>query len=319
MSSFTDFLKSIFQQSANSAQVDDGPADEIYRAYATEFDLEVDAIDLADVIAGASPDLSKGWLELEDHGWNTAVNSANAIYTNLLAEMSGDLGTLSSVDQLANLENHSISILIDQSGSMKGQPMAQAAAVSKLLMKTLNERGAKTELLGFSTCGWHGGFARKRWLANGRPSRPGRLCSLMHIVYKDADEETLNEQRWQAMLNPNILRENVDGEALMWATSRLSLHSETHKTLVIISDGAPVDDSTLTQNGPSYLEKHLRKVIESIEGDSDIALAAIGIGYAVDRFYSRSVAIKNATDLPKATAAMLKRVLGRPNVRGTPS
>ncbi len=136
----------------------------------------------------------------------------------------------SSVGQHDNLENHIISILIDQSGSMKGEPIAQAAAVSKLLMETLNERGAKTELLGFSTCGWHGGFARKQWLANGRRSPPGRLCSLMHIVYRNADEESLNEQRWQAMLNPNILRENVDGEALLWAAGRLNLHSQ-HKKL----------------------------------------------------------------------------------------
>ncbi len=309
MKSIVQFLTSNLLWTVKSKDVGEGPADELYQAYTTEFDLEVDAINIPRVIPTASPDKCKGWLELGDFQWKAAISKAEEIYSHMLGQASDVSSSWRDSVGGANLSGHSISILIDQSGSMKGEPIAQAAAASKLLLKILGECGARTELLGFSTAGWHGGFARKLWASQGRPSRPGRLCSLLHIIYKSPDEKMLDEKRWQAMLNPDILRENVDGEAILWAANRLKLHPEKQKILIVISDGAPVDDSTLSENGPSYLEKHLRHVIQTIEDSSYITLAAVGIGYAVDRYYGRSVFTKDITNLPAAMAEILRKVV----------
>lgn len=288
-----------------SSCVPDGSPDEVYRPYTATFDLELDAKDLRSIIPEASPDKSRGWLEASNYAWDAAVESSKAIYERLPANFNLPISDPSNG---AYPEDLVVSILVDQSGSMKGQPIAQAAAASKMLVEVLLKHRVRVELLGFSTAGWHGGFSRKLWKSSGQPSRPGRLCALMHIVYKSVDDSALCDERWQAMLNPDILRENIDGEAILWATNRLKLLSEKRKILIIISDGAPVDDSTLMQNGPSYLERHLMSVIHNIESSPDVGLAAIGIGYAVDRYYCQSVMIAEAGKLPEAIHQLLTRL-----------
>lgn len=292
-----------------STDVPDGQPDEIYRPYTTKFDLEVDAIDLRNIILEASPDKSKGWLEASECAWNTAIEAAKVNYEKLAARSANF--SLPTSANAAHAEDIVVAILVDQSGSMKGELIAQAAAASKMLVEILLRHRVCAELLGFSTAGWHGGFSRKLWKSAGQPSRPGRLCALMHIVYKSADEAALSDERWRAMLNPDVLRENVDGEAILWAANRLKLRPEKRKILLVISDGASVDDSTLMQNGPSYLERHLVGVINEIEENSDIDLAAIGIGHAVDRYYRQSVTIANAAELPKAMQALLGVLFAR--------
>lgn len=181
-----------------------------------------------------------------------------------------------------------VSLLIDQSGSMKGEPIAAAASALQAFEAMLSVAGARTEVLGFSTAGWRGGYPRQAWLHEGRPPRPGRLCALLHIVYKSADETVWSAQSQNAMLHPDLLRENVDGEALDWAAARLASISARYKLLIILSDGAPVDDSTLAENGPSYLERSLRRSIARIEDGNEIFVGALGIDYAVDRYYRHS-------------------------------
>jgi cobaltochelatase CobT len=184
-------------------------------------------------------------------------------------------------------ENLSVCVLIDQSGSMVNQApglVGQLRALTEIYSDTDHEIG----IFGFTTMGWHGGMARDAWKKAGRPKYPGRLCSLLHIVYKPF-ELPAPEAHWQAMLNPGLFFENVDGEALEWGSRLLAARPPAKKLLIVLSDGASVDDSTLMANGPNILERHLLGVIAQIQGDQSIRLGAIGLGYAVDRYYSCSV------------------------------
>ncbi len=191
-----------------------------------------------------------------------------------------------------------VSLLIDNSGSMRGRPISIAAISADILARTLERCGVKTEVLGFTTRAWKGGQSREHWLANGRPALPGRLNDLRHIVYKPADAPWRRARTSLGlMMREGLLKENIDGEALLWAHSRLIGRSEDRKILMVISDGAPVDDSTLSVNSGSYLEKHLRQVIGWIETKSPVQLVAIGIGHDVTRYYNRAVTIMDADQL----------------------
>ncbi|HZF44421.1 MAG TPA: cobaltochelatase subunit CobT [Sphingomonadaceae bacterium] len=191
-----------------------------------------------------------------------------------------------------------VTLLIDNSGSMRGRPISIAAISADILARTLERCGVKTEILGFTTRAWKGGQAREKWLADARPPQPGRLNDLRHIVYKRADEPWRRARRnLGLMMREGLLKENIDGEALLWAHSRLLARSEDRRILMVISDGAPVDDSTLSVNSSTYLEKHLRQVIGWIETKSPIELAAIGIGHDVTRYYDRAVTIMDAEQL----------------------
>ena len=182
-----------------------------------------------------------------------------------------------------------VSLLIDNSGSMRGRPISIAATCADVLARTLERCGVATEILGFTTRGWKGGQSREQWLSEGRPPHPGRLNDLRHIIYKRADEPYRHSRRSLGlMMREGLLKENIDGEALLWAHGRLLARPEERRILLVISDGAPVDDSTASANGGTYLEKHLRQVIGWIEGRSSIELAAIGIGHDVTRYYSRA-------------------------------
>jgi cobaltochelatase CobT len=191
-----------------------------------------------------------------------------------------------------------VTLLIDNSGSMRGRPISIAAISADIMARTLERCGVKTEILGFTTRAWKGGQARESWLAAGRPAHPGRLNDLRHILYKAADEPWRRAKKSLGlMMREGLLKENIDGEALLWAHSRLIARPEDRKILMVISDGAPVDDSTLSVNHGAYLERHLRQVIGWIEGKSPVELCAIGIGHDVTRYYARAVTIMDAEQL----------------------
>ena len=191
-----------------------------------------------------------------------------------------------------------VSLLIDNSGSMRGRPITVAALCSDILAKTLEKCLIKTEILGFTTKAWKGGESREKWIKKGKPSNPGRLNDLRHIIYKSADSPSRrSKQNLGLLLREGILKENIDGEALKWANSRLKNRQEKRKILIIISDGAPVDDSTLSVNPGNYLEKNLREVINQIQDNKEIELIAIGIGHDVSRYYSKAITIMDVDQL----------------------
>ena len=194
-----------------------------------------------------------------------------------------------------------VTLLLDNSGSMRGRPIMVAACCADILARTLERCGVKVEILGFTTKAWKGGQARESWLGEGKPANPGRLNDLRHIVYKTADAPWRRAKRNLAlMMREGLLKENIDGEALTWAHKRLLGRPEQRRILMMISDGAPVDDSTLSVNSGSYLEHHLRQVIEEIETRSPVELLAIGIGHDVTRYYRRAVTITDPSELAGA-------------------
>jgi cobaltochelatase CobT len=191
-----------------------------------------------------------------------------------------------------------VTLLIDNSGSMRGRPISIAAISADIMARTLERCGVKTEILGFTTRAWKGGQSREQWLAAGRPPMPGRLNDLRHIIYKKADDPWRRARKnLGLMMREGLLKENIDGEALLWAHSRLIARQEERRILMVISDGAPVDDSTLSVNSGTYLERHLRQVIDWIENRSPVQLVAIGIGHDVTRYYRRAVTIMDAEQL----------------------
>ncbi len=199
-----------------------------------------------------------------------------------------------------------VSLLIDNSGSMRGRPISIAATCADVLARTLERCGVATEILGFTTRGWKGGQSRENWLSEGRPPNPGRLNDLRHIIYKRADQPYRHARRSLGlMMREGLLKENIDGEALMWAHHRLLTRPEERRILLVISDGAPVDDSTASANGGTYLEKHLRQVIGWIETRSNVELGAIGIGHDVTRYYERAITIMDADQLGGALIEQL--------------
>jgi len=206
-----------------------------------------------------------------------------------------------------------VTLLLDNSGSMRGRPISIAAISADILARTLERVGVKTEILGFTTRAWKGGQAREDWLAKGRPAGPGRLNDLRHIIYKRADEPWRRARKSLGlMMREGLLKENIDGEALLWAHHRLIGRAEERKILMVISDGAPVDDSTLSVNNGSYLEKHLRQVIAWIENRSPVELAAIGIGHDVTRYYTRAVTIMDAEQLGGTMVEQLASLFDAP-------
>ncbi|WP_022682406.1 cobaltochelatase subunit CobT [Sphingobium bisphenolivorans] len=202
------------------------------------------------------------------------------------------------IERDAEFRDTVVTLLIDNSGSMRGRPISIAAISADIMARTLERCGVKTEILGFTTRAWKGGQSREDWLAAGRPPMPGRLNDLRHIIYKKADEPWRRARKnLGLMMREGLLKENIDGEALLWAHQRLIARNEERRILMVISDGAPVDDSTLSVNSGTYLERHLRQVIDWIENRSPVQLVAIGIGHDVTRYYRRAVTIMDAEQL----------------------
>ena len=206
-----------------------------------------------------------------------------------------------------------VTLLIDNSGSMRGRPIMVAALCADILARTLERCGVKTEILGFTTRAWKGGHARELWVKGGKPAQPGRLNDLRHIVYKAADAPWRRARKnLGLMMREGLLKENIDGEALVWAHQRLLGRPEARRILMVISDGAPVDDSTLSVNSGHYLERHLREVIAEIEGASPVELIAVGIGHDVTRYYRRAVTIVDVEQLGGAMTDKLAELFDEP-------
>ncbi len=210
-----------------------------------------------------------------------------------------------------------VTLVLDNSGSMRGRPITVAATCADILARTLERCGVSVEILGFTTRAWKGGQAREKWLKDGKPANPGRLNDLRHIVYKSADAPWRRARRnLGLMMREGLLKENIDGEALLWAHHRLMARPEQRKILMMISDGAPVDDSTLSVNPGNYLEKHLRAVIDLIETRSPVELLAIGIGHDVTRYYRRAVTIVDAEELAGAMTEQLASLFEEESTHG---
>ncbi|WP_343344241.1 cobaltochelatase subunit CobT [Sphingomicrobium sp. XHP0239] len=210
------------------------------------------------------------------------------------------------IERETDFKDTVVSLLIDNSGSMRGRPISIAAICADIMTRTLERCGVKSEILGFTTRAWKGGLSREDWRAAGCPPNPGRLNDLRHIVYKKADEPYRHARRPMGlMMREGLLKENIDGEALVWAHQRLIARPEERRILMVISDGAPVDDSTGSANSGTYLESHLRQVIDWIETKSPVELAAIGIGHDVTRYYARAVTIMDADQLGGALIEQL--------------
>ncbi|MEZ5810407.1 MAG: cobaltochelatase subunit CobT [Rhizobiaceae bacterium] len=225
----------------------------------------------------------------------------------VIDEMKGTFASLSfKQERDTKFRDTVVTLLIDNSGSMRGRPITVAATCGDILARTLERCGVSVEILGFTTRAWKGGQARERWLKENKPANPGRLNDLRHIIYKSADTPWRRARRnLGLMMREGLLKENIDGEALLWAHRRLLGRPEQRKILMMISDGAPVDDSTLSVNPGNYLERHLRAVIELIESRSPVELLAIGIGHDVTRYYRRAVTIVDAEELAGAMTEQL--------------
>ena len=303
------------------------PPDFDYRAYTHAFDETVAAEELCD-----AEELLRlrGYLDTQLVHLQSAVTKlANRLQRRLMAQQNriwqfdqeeglldaARLGRVITnpthaltykVEQDTEFRDTVVTLLIDNSGSMRGRPISIAAISADILARTLERCQVKTEILGFTTRAWKGGQSRERWLAEGRPVKPGRLNDLRHIVYKSADAPWRRARKnLGLMMREGLLKENIDGEALLWAHSRLVARSEDRRILLVISDGAPVDDSTLSVNSGTYLERHLRQVIGWIETRSPVELAAIGIGHDVTRYYRRAVTIMDAEQLGGAIVDQL--------------
>ncbi len=291
----------------------------IYRAYSMAADEVVEADKLCDadelgrlrhlldqqlshlqsVIARLANRLQRRLLAKQTRAWEFDLEEGILDAARLSRVVTNPVLPLSyKQEQEMEFRDTVVTLLIDNSGSMRGRPITVAAMSADILARTLERCGVKVEILGFTTRAWKGGQARERWIAAGKPSNPGRLNDLRHIVYKPADAPWRRARRnLGLMLREGILKENIDGEALMWAYNRLLGRPEERRILMVISDGAPVDDSTLSVNPGNYLEKHLREVIREIERIGAVELTAIGIGHDVTRYYRRAVTIVDAEQL----------------------
>lgn len=290
-----------------------------YRAYTTAFDEVVDAADLCDpdelarlrqmldqqlshlqgVISKLANRLQRRLQAKQQRSWEFDIDEGILDAARLARVVVNPVLPLSfKKEKEMDFRDTVVTLLIDNSGSMRGRPISIAAMSADILARTLERCAVKTEILGFTTRAWKGGDSRAQWMQSGKPAAPGRLNDLRHIVYKAADTPWRRARKnLGLMLREGILKENIDGEALLWAHNRVIGRSEQRRILMVISDGAPVDDSTLSVNPGNYLERHLRQVIDYIETRSPVELVAIGIGHDVTRYYRRAVTIVDAEQL----------------------
>ncbi len=261
--------------------------------------LDQQLANLSNVVARLANRLQRRLLAQQNRSWSFDLEEGLldvARLTRVIVDPTAPLSFKQEED--TEFRDTVVSLLIDNSGSMRGRPIMVAAVCADILARTLERCAVKVEILGFTTRAWKGGASRDDWLKAGKPASPGRLNDLRHIVYKSADAPWRRARKnLGLMMREGLLKENIDGEALMWAHQRLIGRSEQRRILMVISDGAPVDDSTLSVNSGHYLERHLRKVIAEIEGKSPVELIAIGIGHDVTRYYRRAVTIVDVEQL----------------------
>ncbi|MGX9962254.1 cobaltochelatase subunit CobT [Roseomonas sp. F4] len=291
----------------------------VYRAYSKAFDEVVEADDLCDaeelarlrqqldqqlshlqgVVSKLANRLQRRLMAQQQRAWEFDLEEGLLDVARLARVVVNPMQSLSyKREREADFRDTVVTLLIDNSGSMRGRPITVAAMCCDILARTLERCAVKTEILGFTTRAWKGGQSRERWVQEGKPRNPGRLNDLRHVIYKSADAPWRRARKnLGLMLREGLLKENIDGEALEWAYKRLLTRTEHRRILMVISDGAPVDDSTLSVNPGNYLERHLRKVIGEIEGREAVELIAIGIGHDVTRYYRRAVTIVDAEEL----------------------
>jgi cobaltochelatase CobT len=264
--------------------------------------LDKELRNLQGAVARLANRLQRKLLAQQNRAWDFDLEEGTLDAARLTRVITDPLHPLSfKHERDADFRDTVVTLLLDNSGSMRGRPIMVAACCADILARTLERCGVKVEILGFTTRAWKGGQAREAWLAAGKPANPGRLNDLRHIIYKPADAPWRRAKRSLAlMMREGLLKENIDGEALAWAHRRLQVRPERRRILMMISDGAPVDDSTLSVNTGSYLELHLRQVIEEIETRSSVELIAIGIGHDVTRYYRRAVTITDPSELAGA-------------------
>jgi cobaltochelatase CobT len=257
---------------------------------------------LAGAVARLANKLQRRLMAQQSRSWEFDLEEGMLDTARLTRVVTDPLGALSfKVERDTDFRDTVVTLLLDNSGSMRGRPITIAAICGDILARTLERCGVKVEILGFTTRAWKGGKSREAWLEAGRPANPGRVNDIRHIIYKGADEPWRHARRnLGLMMREGLLKENIDGEALDWARKRLMTRSENRRILMVISDGAPVDDSTQSVNSGNYLEAHLRQVIEDIETRTPIQLVAIGIGHDVTRYYRRAVTLLDAEELAGA-------------------
>nr|WP_294917579.1 cobaltochelatase subunit CobT [uncultured Neokomagataea sp.] len=317
-------------QAKDEAASDSAAATARYTAFTTEYDEEVSASDLCDpaeldrlrqqldqqlvqlqgVISRLAHRLQRRLMAQQQRRWEFDQEEGMIDAGRLARVVTNPTLPLSyKFETEMEFQDTVVTLLIDNSGSMRGRPIGTAAICGDILARTLERCGVKVEVLGFTTRQWKGGKSREAWIRQGRPPQPGRLNDLRHIIYKDADTPWRRARRnLGLMLRDGLLKENIDGEALLWAWQRLRRRAEKRRILMVISDGAPVDDSTFSANPHDYLEEHLRSVIANIENDVRTELLAIGIGHDVTRYYRDSVTITSAEQLGGTMMAQLSEL-----------
>jgi cobaltochelatase CobT len=305
----------------------DLPPDSDYKVFSYEFDEIITAEELCDeaeldrlrafldkqlahlqgVVGRLANRLQRRLMAQQNRGWDFDLEEGYLDTARLPRIIMDPMTPLSfKMERETIFRDTVVTLLIDNSGSMRGRPITVAATCADILARTLERCGVKVEILGFTTKAWKGGQSREKWLKADKPHQPGRLNDLRHIVYKSADAPWRRSRRnLGLMMREGLLKENIDGEALLWAHNRMMARSEKRRILMMISDGAPVDDSTLSVNPGNYLERHLRHVIADIETHSPIELLAIGIGHDVTRYYKRAVTIVDAEELAGAMTEQL--------------
>ena len=302
-------------------------ADPQYMVYRTEFDEEIRAEDLAEpqelerlrayldqqleplkgAVSRLANKLQRRLQAQQNRSWEFDLEEGTLDAGRLARVIANPTTPLSfKVEKDTEFRDTCVTLLLDNSGSMRGRPISIAAICADVLARTLERCSVKVEILGFTTRAWKGGQSREEWLSEGRPQGPGRLNDLRHIIYKNADAPWRRARpNLGLMMKEGLLKENIDGEALEWAHRRMAIRHESRKILMVISDGAPVDDSTLSVNPANYLEKHLRDVIAMVEKRRQVELLAIGIGHDVTRYYDRAVTI---TDVEQLAGAMTEQL-----------
>ena len=308
------------QSSENVLQkINTGIYDKDYKIYTNEFDeivkaetlenadeinklrknLDQQLVTFQDLITKLANKLQRQLLAKQNRAWEFDLEEGLLDSSKLTRIIMDPYNSLSfKKEKDLDFKDTVVTLLIDNSGSMRGRPITIAALCADILSRTLERCSVKVEILGFTTKNWKGGKSREEWNKNSKPKKPGRLNDLRHIIYKSADTHwRQSKKNLGLMLKEGLLKENIDGEAISWAFSRLNKRKEERKILMVISDGAPVDDSTLSVNSGDYLEKHLKKIVKFIENKSDIEILAIGIGHDVSRYYKKAIKIIDVQEL----------------------
>ena len=306
--------------------------DQEYRIFTTEFDevakaenleemketqklrknLDQQLVSFQDLITKLANKLQRQLLAKQNRAWEFDLEEGLLDSSKLNRVIMDPYNSLSFMKEKdLDFKDTIVTLLIDNSGSMRGRPITIAALCADILSRTLERCSVKVEVLGFTTKNWKGGKSREAWTKNEKPKNPGRLNDLRHIIYKGADTHwRQSKNNIGLMLKEGLLKENIDGEAISWAFNRIKKRKEERKILMVISDGAPVDDSTLSVNSGDFLEKHLKKVVKTIENKSDIEILAIGIGHDVSRYYKRAIKITDVNELGDVMISQLSDLFG---------